>query len=225
MRTRLHPPLIALMLALAGCAPGAAEYSRSEAPNQLEVDGARTEIQLAFAAGSARLGSAEAGRLDRLVASGAILPADRVAVAAAGGSGLAQRRAAAVARELLRYGIVASAGASEGMPPNRAVVTVGRYAVTLPACPNWSKSPGTDFSNAPSSNFGCATATNLGLMAASPGDLIGGRPLTFADAMPAANAVDRYLQDKVKLPAGAPIGPISTGGGDSAVAPTPGGGQ
>ena len=166
MQTRLYPTTIALMLALAGCVPGAAEYSRSEAPNQLEVDGARSEIQLAFAAGSDRLSQREAGRLDRLVSSGAILPADRVAVAASGSPGLAQRRAAAVAGELLRYGIVAQTRALDGMPSNRVIVEVGRYTVTLPACPNWSKSPATDFSNAPSSNFGCANASNLGLMAA-----------------------------------------------------------
>ncbi len=225
MQTRLYPTTIALMLALAGCVPGAAEYSRSEAPNQLEVDGARSEIQLAFAAGSDRLSQREAGRLDRLVSSGAILPADRVAVAASGSPGLAQRRAAAVAGELLRYGIVAQTRALDGMPSNRAIVEVGRYTVTLPACPNWSKSPATDFSNAPSSNFGCANASNLGLMAASPGDLVSGRPLAYADAMPAANAVDRYLQDKVKLPEGAALGPIQSGGGSEGVAPTPAGGQ
>jgi pilus assembly protein CpaD len=225
MPARLCSVAMALLLALSGCVPGAAEYTSSEAPNRLAVDGVRTEIQLAFAPGAARLSAAEAGRLDRLVASGAVLPADRVAVAASGDPSLAHRRAAAVATELLRWGIVADARALPGVPRNRAIVTVGRYAVTLPACPNWSKSPATDFGNAPSSNFGCATATNLGLMTASPGDLVSGRPLAAADAMPAANAVDRYLQDKVKLPLGVAIGPVPASGGGDAVAPMPGGGQ
>ncbi len=107
----------------------------------------------------------------------------------------------------MRWGIVADASPLPGLPPNRAIVMVGHYAVTLPACPNWSMRDAGDFSNAPTSNFGCATAVDLGLMVASPGDLSRGRRLAEADGKPAAAAVDRYLNDKVhKLPAETSLG-------------------
>jgi pilus assembly protein CpaD len=103
------------------------------------------------------------------------------------------------------------------MPPNRALVSVGRYAVTLPPCPNWSQPRANDFTNALPSNFGCATATNLGLMVASPGDLTSGRQLGLASGKRAAAAVDRYLNDTVpELPAEATLGPIQTGAGGGA---------
>ncbi len=201
-------PFAALAVALAACAPGAAEYTKAEAPNRLQVEGAASTVEIAFAPGSARLSAADAARLDRLLGAGAIRPADRVGVAAAGAPALAAARAAAVKAALLRWGIVAEAQALPAVPPNRAVVTIGRYAVALPPCPNWSEPRANDFTNAPTSNFGCATAVNLGLMVASPGDLVGGRELAPADGQPAAAAVDRYLTDQVPLPSLAAIGPI-----------------
>jgi pilus assembly protein CpaD len=204
---------LALALALAACAPGAAEYTKIEAPNRIQVDGATSQLALAFAPGSARLGVGEAAHLDRLVASGAIQPADRVAIAASGAPPLADARVAAISSRLLRWGIVADARPIAAVPPNRAIVMVGRYAVTLPPCPNWSMPRANDFTNAPPSNFGCATAVNLGLMVASPGDLAQGRTLAAADGKPAAAAVGRYLNDKVVLPEEAQLGPIAVSSG------------
>ncbi|MGH7044812.1 MAG: CpaD family pilus assembly lipoprotein [Stellaceae bacterium] len=215
MRTHLYPIVMALLPVLTGCVPGVAEYSKSEAPAQLRIDGATTSLAVAFAPGSARLGRAEAARLNRLVATGGIAPADRVAIAAAGPPGLAAARDAAISRALLRWGIVADSATLAAVPRDQAIVTVGRYAVTLPPCPNWSMRDAGDFTNAPASDFGCATAINLGLMVASPADLVGGRTLAAADGKPAAQAVDDYLAGKVQLPAGTSLGPIATGGGGS----------
>ena len=206
---------LAFALALAACAPGAAEYSRNEAPNRLQVDGATSELAVAFAPGSARLGTGEAARLDRLVANGAIQRGDRVAVAASGMPALADARAAAISSRLLRWGIVADARPIAAVPANRAIVMVGRYAVTLPPCPNWSMNAGSDFTNAPASNFGCATAVNLGMMVANPADLAQGRTLASADGKPAAAAVDRYLNDRVVLPTEVQLGPIAPSSSDS----------
>jgi pilus assembly protein CpaD len=215
-----------LLSMLVGCVPGVAEYSQSEAPNQLRVNGATSELAFAFAPGSARLAVSEDARLDRLVAVGGVRPADRVDIAASGPPGLADARAAAISRRLLRWGIVADYRPLAGIPPDRAVVMVGRYAVTLPRCPNWSMRPASDFSNAPTSNFGCATAVDLGLMVASPADLAGGRSLAAADGETAANAVDNYLKGKVQLPAESSLGPIgSSGGGASGAASGAGVGQ
>ncbi|MBV8131009.1 MAG: hypothetical protein JO282_00660, partial [Alphaproteobacteria bacterium] len=114
---------------------------------------------------------------------------------------------------LLRYGIVATTLALDTVPANHASVSIGRYAVTLPTCPNWSQPPNADFSNAYSSNYGCADATNLGLMVASPADLVSGRPLTGTEAQPAVNAVQRYFTDRVKTPPNPTPSPFAGGGG------------
>jgi pilus assembly protein CpaD len=216
MNIRLYPIAVALLLGLAGCVT---EYSKSEAPAALRVDGAESRVEIAFAGGSDRLAAGEAGRLDGLVLAGNIRPADRVVVAAAGPPGLAERRAAAISGELLRYGIVASTLTLDTVPANRAVVAVGRYTVTLPACPNWSQSLAAEFTNAFTSNYGCANATNLGLMVASPADLVSGRTLAPADAQPAVAAVERYMNDRIKPPPTPTASPFAattssdTGGG------------
>jgi pilus assembly protein CpaD len=214
MKIRLYPIAAPLLLGLAACVT---EYSKSEAPTALQVDGAQSRVEIAFAGGSDRLAPSEAGRLDRLVLAGNIRPADRVAIAAAGPPGLAERRAAAISSELLRYGIVARTVTLDAVPVNRAIVSVGRYTVTLPACPNWSESLAAEFTNARSSYYGCANATNLGLMVASPADLVSGRTLAPADGQPAVAAVERYMTDKVKQPPAPTASPFaaSTGGGDS----------
>jgi hypothetical protein len=102
------------------------------------------------------------------------------------------------------------------VPANRAVVSIGRYAVTLPTCPNWSQSLRYEFTNALSSNYGCANATNLGLMVASPADLASGRPFTGIEAQPAASAVQRYLTDRVKQPPAPTPSPFAPSGATAA---------
>ncbi len=200
--------LPAIALTLAACAPGAAEYTKAEAPNRLQVEGSASTFEIGFAPGSDRLAAAQGARLDQLVANGAIRPADRVAVAAGGPPSLATAREAEVASRLLRWGIVVDSQALPVVAPNRALVTVGRYAITLPPCPNWSQPRANDFTNALPSNFGCATAVNLGLMVASPADLVRGRQLAPADGKPAVAAVDRYLTDQVQLPSLVSLGSI-----------------
>jgi len=210
MKIRHYPVALSLVLGLAACA---AEYSKSEAPTQLRVDSADSRRELAFAAGSAYLSPSELRKIDGWVLSGSIRPADRVEIATAGPPGLARQRAAAISGELLRYGIVATTLALDTVPANRAVVSIGRYAVTLPTCPNWSQSLSYDFTNAYTSNYGCANATNLGLMVASPADLASARPFSGPDATPAVAAVQRYLTDRVKPPPTPTASPFSGGGG------------
>ena len=210
MKNYLRPVVPPVLLVFAGCA---AEYSKTEAPAQLRVDGADTRLEIAFAGGSDRLSSSEAARLDRMVLAGGIRPADRVVIGAGGPPALAERRAAAISRELMRYGITTQRLALDAVPANRAVVSIGRYAVTLPTCPNWSQSPAADFTNAVSSYYGCASATNLGLMVASPGDLVSGRPLSETGAQVTSNAMQRYLTDRVKTPPNPTPSPFAGGGG------------
>ncbi|MBV8936720.1 MAG: hypothetical protein JO095_13065 [Alphaproteobacteria bacterium] len=212
MRTRRYPIVASLVLALAACAT---DYSKSEAPNNLRVDGSESRVEVAFAPGSARLAAGEAARLDRLVATGVIRPADRITIAAAGPPRLANQRAAAVSSALLAYGIVAETQPLGPAPANHAIIGIGRYTVTLPPCPNWSSPPTAEYTNAHNSNWGCAAATNLGLMVASPADLVSGRTLAPTDGQPAVNAVQRYMTDRVKQPPAPTASPFaaSTGGG------------
>lgn len=79
-------------------------------------------------------------------------------------------------------------------------VVVGRYLVTPPRCPDWTKQPGTDSANRRSSNYGCATVTNLGLMVANPGDLIQGRPMGPADGDKAAQSISKYRAGEIEEP-------------------------
>ena len=126
----------------------------------------------------------------------------------------------------MRYGIVTQTLALDTVPANRAVVSIGRYAVTLPTCPNWSESRSYDFTNALTSNYGCANTTNLGLMVASPADLASGRPFSGPDATPAVAAVQRYLTDRVKpppVPTATPFGGGGGGGGGDSGGGAPGG--
>jgi pilus assembly protein CpaD len=223
MKIDLRLVAIPLTLALTACIT---EYSKSEAPAQLRVDSGERRIDVAFAPGSDRLAPGEAARLDRLVLAGNIRRSDRVLIAAAGPPVLAERRAAAISGELLRYGIVTDRLALDTVTANHAIVSIGRYAVTLPACPNWSQSLSSDFTNAFTSNYGCADATNLGLMVASPADLVSGRPMGPTDATTAVAAVTRYYQDRVKPPPVPTASPFSatTGGEGGGAGGAPAGG-
>jgi pilus assembly protein CpaD len=223
INTRCYPIVASFVLALAACTT---DYTKSEAPNNLRVDGAESRVEIAFAPGSARLASGEAARLDRLVATGIIRPADRITIAAAGPPRLADQRAAALSRALLAYGIVADTLPLGPTPANHAIIGIGRYTVTLPPCPNWSSPPTAEYTNAHNSNWGCAAATNLGLMVASPADLVSGRTLAPADGQPAVNAVQRYMTDRVKQPPAPTASPFaaSTGGGGGGGGDTGGGG-
>ena len=84
MKSHLRLVVPPLLLGLAACA---AEYSKSEAPDALRVDGAGSRFEIAFAGGSDRLTAGEAARLDRMVLAGTIRPADVVEIGAAGHAG------------------------------------------------------------------------------------------------------------------------------------------
>jgi pilus assembly protein CpaD len=229
MNMHPFPIVVTILLALAACRPGPAEFTKSEAPNRLRLDDASVRVDLRFAAGSARLLPGDAQKLRKMTASGVIAPNDRVQVAMGGSPGLAQARLDTIASELLPYGVLVTALPLAGAPANVAIVEVGRYLVTLPPCPNWSKDPADPFTNSLSSNFGCANNSNIGRMAASPSDLVAGRPVGPTEGQPAVSAVGRYLTDKVELPSVTAVGPII---GAASAAPTggagggsPGGGQ
>ena len=223
---RMHPhPLalsLAMMLGLGACYPLSVEYTESEAPKRLRLDDAGSRLALRFAAGSSRLTAADAAQLRGLAAIGKIAPADRVSIAAAGPPAFAAARVAAVSEALLPYGIVVSPIPATEVRPNRAVVGIERYLVTLPPCPNWSKTPvPEEFTNTLASNFGCATVSNLGRMVAYPADLASGQPLGLAAGKPASDAVRRYRFDID--PAGPGVKPLIGAATSFLAAPVGGG--
>ena len=72
----------------------------------------------------------------------------------------------AMAAYIQRLGIPAEIqsepGTKEELASNTINVTVNRYVVTPPACPNWSNFDGNENRNTPGSNYGCAVDASLG---------------------------------------------------------------
>lgn len=90
--------------------------------------------------------------------------------------------------------------------PGAFALSLERYVVTPPNCPDWSEPLGTGDARQVGSNWGCSTATNLGLMVADPRDLVVGKTTAPADATREANSVERYRTDKVYPPSEAGTG-------------------
>src|SRR6516162_7436045 len=128
MKTHLSLLVLSLTSALAACVT---DYTKSEAPNNLRVDGAQRSAELSFIPGSARLAHADA--IAQLVAAGQIRPSDRVTIAAGGPPRLAAQRTAVISSELLRYRIVADASPLDNIP---ADLVSGRAVGPAPATPN-----------------------------------------------------------------------------------------
>ncbi len=85
-----------------------------------------------------------------------------------------------------------------GEDVDRVRVLVDRYLVTLPGCPDWTKSSWGTFDNQVHSNWGCATAMNLGAMMAEPHDLIAGRADNYTDGVYALQSIQRYQTGTTK---------------------------
>lgn len=163
--------------------------------------------RVAFPRGSARLSAEQRrGLLEFLAAAGGGRRSRAVALDAfrspAGGADrLAEQRVRALA------GAVESSGHRMGEVRWRndlarggdtVMVTVQRYTVVLPRCPDWSDPPARNYNNQPYRNFGCATAINFGLMVADPEDLIHGRPLAPGDGERLARSIEKYRKGEEK---------------------------
>lgn len=98
-------------------------------------------------------------------------------------------------------------GTTEELGANTINVTVNRYVVTPPACPNWSNFDGNDNRDTPGSNYGCAVDASLGYMVANPRDLVQGRVPEPANTAPLVGGLQRYQNGKVYKPVS-----TSTGG-------------
>jgi pilus assembly protein CpaD len=208
---------LCLALALAGCNHPESDWSEVETPKQLHVDFVRLHYTATFAAGSAELAPGEADRLASFLETAQVRPDDRVFFEGAPNDALAGSRIGTLTREVTRRGIAATTLPPGTMPSDQMMVSVERYVVSPPDCPNWTSPIYGDHSNRMNSNFGCATASNLSLMVADPRDLVIGRDLGPDDAQPSGAAVDRYRTGTVKK--------LSATGGFSAGGASSGGGQ
>ena len=141
--------------------------------------------------------------LDQIVDFVAALgPRTRVTIA-----GPDTSRTTAIRRALRdRLGATTLIGSRGVIPPSsdRALtaITVSWASVSVPGCPDWTRSDGTSSSRLHSSNFGCANAQSLAAMLHEPLDLSTPTVLGPADGTREALAIDRYRTDKVKEPTG-----------------------
>ncbi len=199
-KTMRRLPILAVTLAGFGCAPEPAHWSDIESPKVNTVEYTTMSYRVHFAAGAAALSKDEARALTDF-ASASLHAGDRVAVAVdrperRRDSGLAARRESAIAKVLAKLSVdpvFDTARLDQVAPlPDEAILRVGRYVVTPPRCPDWSKPESDDFTNTPSSNFGCATTSNIGLMVADPADLVRGAGSGGGDAAFAARGVNLY---------------------------------
>jgi pilus assembly protein CpaD len=208
---------IAIVVALAGCHPETAYWSPSESSKQNRVDWVRFDHTVSFNAASRTLSEGELDRLAEFLERVDPRYGDQILVGTGAGgieNEMATGRVAAVIEYLRDQGLKVAP-----MPPIASArwdgtvrLRVGRYVVTPPNCPDWSKSASYDPANVPSSNFGCATAVNLGLMVADPGDLVRGRSAGPSDGTYGARMIRNYREGE-KKGVSAPMITIQTGGG------------
>ena len=191
--------LAAALVLLVACTPRTENWSPAESQKRNVVNWAEYQHAVAFPAGSDQMAPAERAALDGFL--GRIAGGEGVRIsltgAAAGDEALAMRREASVAAYLRSRGLRPQLGAAPAAATGDGVrVSVGRYVVTPPSCPDWSKPSGGDPGNTVSSNFGCATTANLGLMIADPGALIRGYPAGPGDGESLAKGVQNYRENK-----------------------------
>jgi pilus assembly protein CpaD len=191
--------LIALLLA--ACTPDAARWTPAEAPKENKVDFVTMAHEVHFAPGATALNSVETKALTDFFATIAFGYGDQVTIDAGPSGGavadaLASKRLDAVTAALRRMRIRAQRATRPtvdgALSRNAVIVTVARYVVTTPNCPDFGKPDSDDFTNTTQSNYGCATATNLGLMVANPADLVRGATPGPADGEFATRGVQLY---------------------------------
>jgi len=198
---------IAIAGALAGCAPSLqnSQWSGAESPKHNQVLLLHQTYDVRFDPGKDALSPAEQKRLAEFVANEDIGHYDEITLASGNGAdaksaGLAARRAASVAAYLRGLHLKSAPDGVLAAPVDQVTISIARYVVVTPQCPDWRKPSEDDPGNTPSSNLGCANETNLGLMVADPRDLVVGKDLAPSDADHSDAAVQRYRQGKYKVP-------------------------
>lgn len=202
------PVIVGAALATAGCHedlagnPDLARWSPAEAPHENTVNFVTLNHVVHFAPSSGVLSPGETVALRQFFTEIQLSYGDQVTIetppqfGAAYGDKLASQRGTVISGFVHKFnvGVEANLRQSQRMVGHRdeASIVVGRYVVSTPACPDWTKPEGDDYTNTPTSNYGCATQTNLGLMVANPGDLVHGTATSTADGEYSARAIEQY---------------------------------
>jgi pilus assembly protein CpaD len=208
---RLNPPpftaiaiplLIAATMMVGGCTPESARWSPVESAKENKIDFITMAHQVRFTSGAAAPAPAESRALSDFLNGIAFGYGDQVTIDAgprsgnAGSDALAVRRVDAVIATLRKMHIKAQVASrpsvDAALSRDAVVVTVGRYVVSGPPCPDHSKPEGDDFTNTTTSNYSCATVSNLGMMVANPADLVHGTTPGPADGEFATRGVQSY---------------------------------
>lgn len=230
----LLPLLVAAVTLVSGCTPDSARWTPAEAPKVNHVHYVTMTHEVRFAPGASIAATGQRRALARFLGNVGVHYSDQVTVDAGPPSGNATRdaltakRLDAVIAMLRRLDIPAQKAprptVDGALAHDGVIVTVGRYVVTGPRCPDRSKPEADGFTNTAPSNFGCATATDLGLMVANPADLIRGEPAGPADGDFLARGVELYRSGAIgrSLDSGSSH---STGGGAGSTNLSSGGGS
>lgn len=210
--------LVLGMFSLAACSDRTTHWSPSISPKKNKVSWAEYHHRVSFTAASATLNKSEKETLTRFLAR--VGRGEGVSIMLATGSAtpsaLTKRRETSLARHLIDLGYSVSRirpGHSYTTRPNSVRVTVGRYIVKTPSCPDWSKDSTGDSSNRVTSNYGCATETNLGLMVANPEALIRGAEIGPADGEAMTEGIEAYRKGEIEKPQTTSAREGSGGGG------------
>ena len=202
------PPLLAAVILISGCTPETARWSPAEAPKVNKVEFVALDHEVRFEPGRAVEVPGQGEALARFFRDVALRWGDQVTVDAGPLSGdaphdaLTDERLRATLALLRRLNVTAARARrptiAAALARHSVVVTLGRYLVITPRCPDRSKPEADDFANTPPSNFGCANVTDLGLMVANPADLLQGAPAGPADADFLARGVERYRSGQIE---------------------------
>lgn len=209
----------ATLAVLGACAPDVAEWSPAEAPKKNRVDWVAFHHTVTFDGRNGVFSAQAKAGLSKFIRRLGTGDGVRILVAAPvgrDGALVAGRREAAVTAYLRSQGLrpqLTFAAPGAGGNGSGVIVTVGRYVVTTPKCPDWSKPSHKDFDNRMGSNFGCATETNLGLMVVDPGNLLRGQPMGPADGEAQAKSIEDYRRGEAAAPSTVSISGFSGGSG------------
>lgn len=193
---------LAMTTTMAACSSRTDNWSPAQSPKVNKVNWVSHSHTVQPAKIGNVLTTAERDRLDQFASEVSLGYGDQVVIKTP------KRHRAKTAKALVRYfrarrlDPTVQVTDDKGRRSNDTMtVIVGRYVVTAPKCPDWTKPAGPDPSNRVGSNFGCATTSNLGLMLADPGDLVRGRPKGPGDGVAASRLVRKYRTGKVAAPA------------------------
>ena len=208
-RMMFKPMPLLLVLLLAGCQSYAGRpwydplnmqvEMQPRAEKNVQVIPSETSFALQFGRGGAEMTDAEHRAAVAFLQRRQLARTDEVFVdfgLFVDTSALATQRRQNIARVVGEAGIdparVRVRSNIAGIADNEVNLTVRRYLVMLPGCPDYTSRAGRTFDNRPHSNWGCATASNLGRMVAEPRDIIEGRGETLADGEAMVLGIQRY---------------------------------